>query len=198
MPTFARALCLCRQLNFSMKLSRNNKLRQVSLFFKGIAIHVLYLLKGKIHRRLHPKCRSMHLLFLLGPLISHLLSILAPTFSLPTNVLHCASSCPTYMLFCIYFPLTFFQISTCVHCTWVQVATLLDYFVVWSKKHQEVSQLPQGRDRYLKNCPWERGTHLYTCPLGEGYPFTHLSAERHSEANLLPLAQNLKITQWLG
>ena len=130
MPTFARALCLCRQLNFSMKLSRNNKLRQVSLFFKGIAIHVLYLLKGKIHRRLHPKCRSMHLLFLLGPLISHLLSILAPTFSLPTNVLHCASSCPTYMLFCIYFPLTFFQISTCVHCTWVQVATLLDYFVV--------------------------------------------------------------------
>ena len=100
MPTFAGALCLCRQLNFSMKLSRNNKLRQVSLFFKGIVIHVLlevkvkvrYLLKGKIHRRLHPKCRSMHLLFLLGPLIYHLLSILAPTFSLPIKVLHCVSS----------------------------------------------------------------------------------------------------------
>ena len=29
-----------------------------------------------------------------------------------------------------------------------QVATLLDYFVVCSKKHQEVSQLPQGRDSY--------------------------------------------------
>ena len=100
LPTFASALCLCRQLNFSMKLSRNNKLRRVSLFFKGIVIHVLlevkvkvrYLLKGKIHRRLHPKCRSMHLLFLLGPLISHLLSILAPAFSFPLNVLHCGSS----------------------------------------------------------------------------------------------------------
>ena len=123
MPTFAGALCLCRQLNFSMKLSRNNKLRQVSSFFKGIVIHVLlevkvkvrYLLKGKIHRRLHPKCRSMHLLFLLGPLIYHLLSILAPTFSLPIKVLHCVSSYHNLHVVCFYFPLTFFQISTCVH-----------------------------------------------------------------------------------
>ena len=83
-----------------MKLSRNNKLRQVSLFFKGIMIHVLlevkvkvrYLLKGKIRRRLRAKCRSMHFLFLLGPLISHLVAIVAPAFSLPINVRHCASS----------------------------------------------------------------------------------------------------------
>lgn len=101
MPTSARALCLCRQLNFSMKLSWNNKLRQVSLSFKGIVIQVLlevkvkvrYLLKGKIRRGLRAKCRSMHLLFLLGPLSSHLVSILVPAFSLQINVLHCASSC---------------------------------------------------------------------------------------------------------
>lgn len=100
LPTFASALCLCRQLNFSMKLSRSNKLGQVSFFFKGIVIHVLlevkvkvqYLLQGKIHRRLRAKCRSMHLPFLLGPLISHLVAILAPAFSLPINVLRCASS----------------------------------------------------------------------------------------------------------
>lgn len=100
MPTFASALCLCRQLYFSMKLSRNNKLRQVSLFVKGIVMHVLlevkvkvqYLLKGKIRRRLRAKCRSICICsFYLVP-IYHLLSILAPAFSLPINVLHCPSS----------------------------------------------------------------------------------------------------------
>ena len=57
-----------------------------------VKVKVRYLLKGKIRRRLRAKCRSMHLLFLLGPLISHLLSILSPAFSFPINVLHCGSS----------------------------------------------------------------------------------------------------------
>ena len=62
------------------------------MFFLEVKVKVRYLLKGKIHRRLHAKSRSMHLLFLLGPLISHLVAILAPAYSLPINVLHCASS----------------------------------------------------------------------------------------------------------
>lgn len=81
----------------------------------------------------------MHLLFLLGLLIN-LLSILAPAFSSPIIGLHCASS--YHDLHVVLILLSFDKFSYMHMHTWVQVATTLDYLIVCSRKHLEVSQLP--------------------------------------------------------